>query len=296
MVNPQPPEWQGPLAPRCVLTIAGTDPSGAAGVQADLRVIEELGCQGFSAITALVWQSSQGVRGFWPTSPQQLRDQLDVIFEDLPIDAIKLGMLPEADSVKVVADALRERALGVPVICDPVLSSGDGAVALARRGVVEAMLEELMTQVTVLTPNLPEAWALARALGVSPASAHDPMAPAALAAALLAAGPQAILLKVGHWEAAQSRGEFSDLWADAWGVSALEALPGVPEDVRGTGCQLASALAAHMALGQPALKAAQAARRHLNALLHQSRLRLGRGRAQLVRAPLHPGLRHAEDP
>lgn len=261
--------------PRFVLSVAGTDPSSAAGIQVDLQVFRDMGCHGLSAVTAVVWQNTQGVRGFEPMSGAVVAAQLEAVIEDLPVDAIKLGMLPSAEVVEVVADYMaRWRARGVPVVCDPVLASGDGQVALASSQVVDAMRRRLLPVVDVLTPNVPEAVAL---LGGQP---FERLAQGAQA--LLELGPQAVLLKAGHWQDAQVEG-FADCWADAQGVRLMPALPGIDEDVRGTGCQLSSALAAGLAGGHTPYEAASRARELLNGWLWRRRLSPGKGRAMIVR-------------
>lgn len=261
--------------PRFVLSVAGTDPSGAAGIQVDLQVFRDLGCHGLSVVTAVVWQNTQGVRGFEPMSAAVVAAQLEAVIEDLPVDAIKLGMLPSAEVVEVVADYMaRWRALGVPVVCDPVLASGDGQVALGSAEVVEAMRRRLLPLVDVLTPNVPEAVAL---LGGERFERLE-----VGAEALLGVGPKAVLLKAGHWQDAQVEG-FADCWADAQGARLMPALAGIDEDVRGTGCQLSSALAAGLAGGHTPYEAASRARELLNDWLWRRRLSPGKGRAMIVR-------------
>lgn len=265
----------------CALTVAGTDPSGAAGIQVDLAVFRELGVHGLSAITAVVWQNTQGVRGYEVMPPKVLEAQLDAVFDDFEVSVVKVGMVPDAAQLEVIARVVeRQRARGaaLPLVCDPVLASGDGAASLARQGVVQAYRERLMPLVDVLTPNVPEAVALLEGQTFEALEQG--------AQALLALGAKAVLLKAGHWR--RGEGEAArvmvDCWADGEGVRMLPGLAAIDEDVRGTGCQLSSALAAGVARGHTPYEAALEARVYLNALLHQRRVRLGRGRAMIVRA------------
>jgi hydroxymethylpyrimidine/phosphomethylpyrimidine kinase len=265
-----------------VLTIAGSDPSGAAGVQVDLQVFRDFGAHGWSAVTAVIAQNTAGVRRVWPVSPEQLRAQLDAVFDDVAPDAIKVGALPTRALVEVVAGALRERAPGVPVVVDPVLASGDGATALAAADVAEAIASELAPWVTLLTPNLPE---LARLTG----SARRVETPGGLVEearrgreALGMRG--ALLLKAGHLPGGHGD-SIQDALAEQ-GASALTVgLPAIGEDVRGTGCQLSSAIAAAQARGHGTVREdVEAARAYLNTHLRAHRARPGAGRPLISRA------------
>lgn len=267
----------------CVLTIAGTDPCGAAGIQVDLRVFADHGCYGLSVISAVVWQNTQGVRGWRACSAEEVRQQMLAVLDDLPVHAIKLGMLATAEIVEAVAEVVRTHpgAQGVPVVCDPVLASGDGQVALAKEALVEAMHTHLFGVVDVLTPNIPEAGVL---LGGAfddsmNSSIDDPIKAAQVLAQQVRGG---VLLKGGHWGDAD---EAVDWWAHRGQVTALRGYPRIPEDVRGTGCQLASAIASNIALGDDLGLAIDNARDYLHWLLVNARQRLGRGRPVIVHVP-----------
>ncbi len=265
-----------PSLPPCLLTVAGTDPCGASGVSVDLQVFRDYGAHGLSAISALVWQNTQGVRGYEAVSAEVLRAQLDAIFEDLPVAGVKLGMLPSGEAIEVVCEALRARPT-LPVVCDPVMASGDGAKPLMRRSALDHLREHLLPHVDVLTPNIPEASVL---LGRPLRTAADLEGAARQLSALVRVG---VLLKVGHWPGVDPA-LMQDLWAERGQAPVwLEPLARVGEDVRGTGCQLASAILAERVGGGGWLGAAQSARRYLGRLLHRRAMRPGQGRAMIIR-------------
>lgn len=282
----------------CLLTIAGTDPSGAAGIQADLQVFRDLGYHGLSVVTAVVWQNTVGVRGWQSMGPEALSAQLETIAEDVPIAGIKLGMLPDVASVEVVSafiSRLRSSATAtnrgaIPVVLDPILASGDGRYPLSKQETMHRAVELLYAQTDVLTPNVPEAEQL---LGSTIRTADEMLQ---AAERLQKLGPRAVLLKGGHLSE-QPEFELTDAFADRDGARLLPALPAIDEDVRGTGCQLASAILCGLAGdclegqrgGLTAVEAVEQARRYLNDLLHASnRVRIGRGRSILVR-PMRAG-------
>lgn len=278
---------------QCLLTIAGSDPSGGAGVQVDLQVFRDFGFHGLSVLTALVCQNTAGARGFEPVRPALVRAQLETLLDDIEPAGVKIGMLPSAAVVEVVADILTSpRHAGLPVVLDPVLASSGGQ-ALVEAGCVDAMRQHLLGRVQLLTPNLHEAAALlGRAI-------HTPDDFRRAPADLLSLGSAAVLLKAGHlpeiaapagYVGHQASETVSDLFADATGIHALAALPRVPQDVRGTGCQLSSALLACMVrartdTGAPGamIAAVERARSYLNDLLHTHRRNIGHGRPVIVR-------------
>ena len=268
----------------CALTIAGTDPSGAAGIQADLATFRELGVHGLSVITSVLWQNTQGVRGQQPLSGAAVRAQCDAVFEDVPVAAIKIGLLPTAEVARAVLDVIEgiDRRTGrrVPVVLDPVLVSGDGRTTLVDDETIALIAGPLLARVDLLTPNVPEAaWLLGRPLE-TPQACHD----AALELAARAAG--AILLKGGHMPTLSGQEATRvDLLARHGQLKALAPLPAIPDDVRGTGCHLSSAIAAGLARGLALDDAVDRARRHLNGLLHHRRRLIGRGRHVLIHTP-----------
>lgn len=255
-----------------VFCVAGTDPSGGAGLAADGRVCAAHGCYGMGVVTAVVAQSTLGVSGYEGVTAQAVTAQWDALRADCAPAAVKVGMLGSAEVARAVAGRLAQaRAEGAPVVYDPVLRSGHDA-ALSRQGLIEAVREALLPDgVDVLTPNVPEAQAL---LGVEITSAREMMA---AAARLQAMGPRGVLLKGGHLDGS------GDAWAWQGRVTWLaneEVWEGL--DVHGTGCHLSTALACALARApQDGEGAARAARAFLAQRLRAARWRPGRGREVL---------------
>ncbi|MCX7819292.1 MAG: bifunctional hydroxymethylpyrimidine kinase/phosphomethylpyrimidine kinase [Kiritimatiellae bacterium] len=260
----------GMVARPIAWTIAGTDPSGGAGIQADLKVFHSLGVYGGSAITAIVVQNTLGVRSVEPLGAGVVRAQIECLGEDLPPRAVKVGMLATAENVRVVAELLGP--LGVPIVVDPVLASSGGAVLLAGGG-VEELVQRLLPCTTLLTPNLGEA---ARLLGREEISAAD--MPAA-AEALLERGPAAVLLKGGHAEwASECRDFFATRAGERrWLVSPRRRVT----HTHGTGCTLSSAIAAFLAHGQSLGPAVVLGKAYVNQGLRLGG-GIGRGRGPLA--------------
>lgn len=264
---------------KSLLTIAGTDPSGGAGIQVDLQVFRDFGFHGLSVVTAVVSQNTVGVRSFEAIDPVALADQIDAVVDDIPPAAIKIGMLPTADSASQLAEMLNRWSEGSrpPVVYDPVMVSGGGGARLQTRGTVEVIRQELLPRVDCVTPNVPEAEKLVG----GEVDSVEAMCEAA--ERLLEMGPKMVLVKGGHLRSHFARG-VTDVWADDGGVEILEPLDAVVDDVRGTGCQLSSALAALLEDGDlEGKEAAERARRYLNRLLHESCESIGRGRPVVVR-------------
>lgn len=233
-----------------ILSIAGSDPSGGAGLQADLKVFTALGCYGMAVPTALTAQNTCGVRDVHGVPAAFVEAQLRAVFEDVRVEAVKIGMLGSADIVRVVAKILEEYNPAY-IILDPVMvaTSGD---ALAGDDVVEAMRTYLMSHASVLTPNIPEA---ARLLG------RDVIDMEADAQALLPLGAQHILLKGGHMEHAD--GLMRDVLAGPDGVQVFS-MPRIDaHELHGTGCSLSSALACYLALGFDMAQATRAAQNYI---------------------------------
>src|SRR5690625_4960801 len=176
-----------------VLTIAGSDSGGGAGIQADLKTVTALGGYGTSAITALTAQNTLGVTGVMPVPPAFIVQQIEVVLQDIGADAIKTGMLHSADVIEAVADALTRLGASVPLVIDPVMVAASGATLLQEEAVT-ALKESLLPLAGLLTPNLPEAEKL---LG-HPIKGVEEMR--AAAQELRAFGPQAVLLNGGHME------------------------------------------------------------------------------------------------
>jgi hydroxymethylpyrimidine/phosphomethylpyrimidine kinase len=216
------------------LTVAGSDPSGGAGIQADLKTFSALGVYGTAVLTALTAQNTRGVTGVHPVPAEFVGEQLRTLFDDVTVHATKLGMLGSAAVVREVAAVLRERPCG-PVVCDPVMVATSGS-RLIDDDAVAALRSDLLPLTDLITPNVPEAAAL---LDRPPARTPDELPEQA--AALLALGARAVLLKGGHLGGTES----VDVLATADGVRFTSRRPRVPTTAtHGTGCTLSSALAA----------------------------------------------------
>ena len=254
-----------------VLSIAGSDSGGGAGIQADLKTFAALGCYGMTAITALTAQNTLGVRAIHGVPPEMLRDQIDAVVEDMGLDAVKIGMLHAPDIVQTVAEAIDRHALQ-KVVLDPVMVATSGAV-LIDNPAIAVLVRELFWRAAVITPNLDEASLLVgRPLG-------SEQAMEAAARELLAKGAQAVLLKGGHLA-----GEVvSDLLVTQNGELHWMRAPRIHSaNTHGTGCTLSSAIAAHLALGAPLLEAVQAARAYVRAALEAgAKVRTGAGSGPL---------------
>jgi hydroxymethylpyrimidine/phosphomethylpyrimidine kinase len=228
-----------------VLAIAGSDSGGGAGIQADLKAFARCGVHGMTAITALTAQNTVGVTGIQGVPGHFIVEQVRAVAEDIGVDAVKIGMLGTAETVKAVREALALLEPGTPIVLDPVMVSESGAVLLddpARAAIVE----ELLPVVTVITPNLPEARVLA---GSDEADVEQ------LARRLHELGPRVVVVTGGHREQA------IDTYFDG---DDLELIPGerYPDGAaHGSGCTHSSSLAAHLALGYTPLQAAIAAKR-----------------------------------
>jgi hydroxymethylpyrimidine/phosphomethylpyrimidine kinase len=253
------------------LTIAGSDSSGGAGVQADLKTFAALGVYGASVITALTAQNTMGVSGIHEVPPEFVAQQIDAVFSDLTISAVKVGMLARADVIATVARGLDcHRARNV--VLDPVMvaTSGD---RLLRADAIEALRRELFPRALLITPNLPEAAALLEA-----ASARTESEMQAQGEQLLAAGAKAVLIKGGHGEGSEA----VDLLIDQTGVTRFAAPRISTTNTHGTGCTLSSAIAAGLAKGLPLPGAVRAAKAYVTAAIAAATgLEVGRGHGPL---------------
>jgi len=254
-----------------VLTIAGSDSGGGAGIQADLKTFAALGCYGMTAITALTAQNTVGVQGIHAVPPAFLRSQLQSVIEDIGVDAVKIGMLHEPGVVEVVAWAIQHYQLQ-RVVLDPVMvaTSGDRLIADAT---VRVLVDQLFPLATVITPNLDEASLL---LGRPIAAVSDL---SGAAQALLSQGARAVLLKGGHLPGDQ----VVDVLARPGHVDVVLASSRMASrNSHGTGCTLSSAIAAHLALGEPLERAVRAARQYiLGAIQAGAGVQVGHGHGPL---------------
>jgi hydroxymethylpyrimidine/phosphomethylpyrimidine kinase len=242
-----------------VLTIAGSDSGGGAGIQADLRTAALLGCHGSSVVTAVTAQNSLGVDGVYPLAPAAVAAQIRSVLSDIGTDAAKTGMLFSADIIRAVARALGDHP--VPnLVVDPVMVAKGGA-PLLRDDARDALMNSILPLARIITPNLPEAEVLA---GVTIRSDADRVE---TCRRILAAGPHAVLLKGGH--AAGERVE--DVYADASGLQQVFRSPRIPtRHTHGTGCTLSAAIAAHLAMGFELVEAVARARVFLHAAIQEA--------------------------
>ena len=230
-----------------ILSIAGSDPSGGAGVQADIKAISANGGYAMAVITALTAQNTQGVFGVQMITPDFVAAQLAAIRADIRVDAVKIGMLGDEAIIRAVADTLS--GLTAPIVLDPVMVAKSGDRLLQATAV--AALRAVLPMATVITPNLPEA---ADLLGVPEALSRSEMQ--AQAHALLALGAQAVLLKGGHL----SGNDCPDLLVGATGQTWLQGPRHATRKTHGTGCTLSSALATFLGHGLPLPDAAARAK------------------------------------
>lgn len=228
--------------PACALTIAGSDSGGGAGIQADLKTFAAHRVHGLSAIAALTAQHTRGVTAVEVPSLAFLRAQIDACFDDFNVQAVKLGMLATADVIHAVADAL-EHYRPRHLVLDPVMVATSGA-RLLQPDALDAMRLRLLPLATVVTPNLPEASLLLAQ------SIETPEAMREACGRFLAAGVRAVLLKGGHLPLQAAPDTIIDLLADAEGTHEIRHAR-LQLEAHGTGCTLASAVAAGLALGKP---------------------------------------------
>jgi hydroxymethylpyrimidine/phosphomethylpyrimidine kinase len=250
-----------------VLSIAGSDSGGGAGIQADLKTFAALGCYGMTAITALTAQNTCGVRSIHGVPPQMLRDQIDAVIEDIGAHAVKIGMLHAPEIVRTVAEAIDRHALP-NVVFDPVMVATSGAV-LIEQAATDALVRELFPRSALITPNLDEAGLLVG----RPLRSTDDMAWAARQ--LREQGARAVLVKGGHLPG----DAVIDLLLTADGEMHWMEGERIPSpNTHGTGCTLSSAIAAHLALGASLTEAVEGGRAFVRAALAAgAEVRTGQG-------------------
>jgi len=254
-----------------VLTIAGSDPSGGAGIQADLKTFSALGTYGTSVITALTAQNTQGVRGVFPVPASFIAEQLETLLDDVALDAVKIGMVASRDVAEVIADCIGRRRPRW-VVLDPVMVAKSGDVLVDDAG-IQAVRDILIPLADVITPNLPEAAVLLG--GSTPGSTAEMEA---VMPALRRLGAPYVMLKGGHLQGV----DCSDLLATPQGTTWLPAPRINTQNLHGTGCTLSSAVAACLARQPedvPVEEAIRTAKQWLHAALEASvRLKVGKGR------------------
>ncbi len=251
-----------------VLTIAGSDPSGGAGIQADLKTFSALGAYGTSVITALTAQNTRGVSGVHPVPADFIAAQLETLLDDVRIDAVKIGMVASLEVAEVIREALTRRRPRW-VVLDPVMVAKSGDILVDDAG-IRAVREVLVPLADLITPNLPEAAVLLDRQ--APATRGEMLA---MAPALRALGAGSSLLKGGHL----SGEECPDLLVSADAAIWVEGARVDTANLHGTGCSLSSAITARLAQGDSLLEAVASAKRWLGAALTASqRLDVGQGR------------------
>ncbi len=250
---------------RVALTIAGSDASGGAGIQADLKTFQALGVYGMSAVTAVTVQNTQKVYAIQEMRPEIVHDQITCLFDDMPIHAVKIGMVASIPLIDAVARALAGIHRRPPVILDPVMISKSG-YALLQQDARDALVERLFPLAQVVTPNLPEAEAL---LG-RPIADLTAMKQAARDISALGAGM--VVVKGGHLGGEQA----TDVLFDGTAFKLLESRRIDTANTHGTGCTFSSAIAAGMARGNPFFDAVDHAKRYITGAIAHA-LPLGKG-------------------
>ena len=249
------------------VTIAGSDSSGGAGIQADLKTFSALGVYGASVIAALTAQNTRGVSAIHDVPPDFITAQIDAVFSDLAVDAVKVGMLSTPAAIEAVAEGL-DRHGQANVVLDPVMVAATGARLLVPEA-VETLKRRLFPRARLITPNLPEAAAL---LDAEVATSEAEMR--AQANRLLALGAQAVLIKGGHGSGAES----VDLLVERAGVARFAASRIATENTHGSGCTLSAAIAAGLAKGAALADAVGAAKDFISrAIAAADRLAIGSG-------------------
>jgi hydroxymethylpyrimidine/phosphomethylpyrimidine kinase len=249
------------------LTIAGSDSSGGAGIQADLKTFAALGIYGASVITALTAQNTQGVTGIHQVPAEFVTAQIDAVFGDLDVKAVKIGMVAQLASIDAIAADLK-RWSPKHIVLDPVMVATSGDRLLAAEA-VDALRTKLIPLASLITPNLPEAAAL-----LDEAVASTEAAVESQGQRLLAMGCQAVLIKGGHGQGAES----TDYLVSGNGTLALAAPRIATRNTHGTGCSLSSAIAAGLAKGEDMETAVRHAKTWISAAIAAAdRLGVGHG-------------------
>jgi hydroxymethylpyrimidine/phosphomethylpyrimidine kinase len=253
------------------VTIAGSDSGAGAGIQADLKTFAALGVYGATVITALTAQNTRGVAAIHHVPPDFVTAQIDAVFSDLAVGAVKIGMLARAGVIEAVAAGL-DRWKATNVVLDPVMVATSGDRLLAADA-VDALKRELLRRARVVTPNLAEAAAL-----LDTEAAADETEMKEQAKRILALGARAVLIKGGHGAGTES----VDFLFDGGSITRLAAKRIATRNTHGTGCTLSSAIAAGLAKGQDLAAAARAAKVYVtNAITAADRLAVGQGHGPL---------------
>jgi hydroxymethylpyrimidine/phosphomethylpyrimidine kinase len=249
--------------PPAVLSIAGSDSGGGAGIQADLKAFAACGVHGMTAITAITAQSTVGVEAVGAVDPELIVAQVKAVQEDIGVDAVKIGMLGSVETIAAVERALDLLKPGTPVVLDPVMVAESGA-RLLEPAAHRALVERLLPRTTVVTPNVPEAKAIA-------GNDEEEPDPADLARAVHALGPEVVVVTGGHREHA------TDVYFDGETLVELTGERHPDGAAHGSGCTHASVLAASLALGCTPLEAARVAKARAAAAVRDGLREIGRG-------------------
>ncbi|MGI9275525.1 MAG: bifunctional hydroxymethylpyrimidine kinase/phosphomethylpyrimidine kinase [Endozoicomonas sp.] len=249
------------------LSIAGSDSGGGAGIQADLKAFSALGAYGCTVITALTAQNTQGVQGIFDVDPAFIRQQLDSVFSDLTVNAVKVGMLSQPEVINTVAKAISRHDVKQLVV-DPVMVATSGDVLLHQEA-IQTLKEVLIPKASLITPNLPEAAVL---LGQERPENQEQML--AMIEPLLALGADAVLLKGGHLSGSKA----VDFYHDGNTLHRLESDWVETRNTHGTGCTLSSAITALLARGYTMSEAVTEAKQYIaSAIAHADQLVIGHG-------------------
>lgn len=244
-----------------MLSIAGSDSGGGAGIQADLKAFAACGVHGMTAITALTAQNTVGVDAVAAVEPEMIVAQVRAVLSDIGVDAVKIGMLGSVPTIEAVVEAVGLLPAGTPIVLDPVMVSESGS-PLLEPDARAALVARLLPRVTVVTPNLPEARAIVE---------RDDLDAPALARAIHALGPRHVIVTGGH------RDEATDILFDGERIVELPG-PRHPDGAaHGSGCTHSSALAAQLALGLPLVEAARAAKEVASRAVRDGLREVGRG-------------------
>jgi len=254
-----------------ILTIAGSDSGGGAGIQADLKTFSALGCYGMSVITALTAQNTVSVSGIYEVTPDFIAKQLDAVISDIGVDAVKIGMLFNSQVIKVVADKLRYYEIK-KIVLDPVMVAKSGD-KLLKDDAIDAMREELIPLATIITPNIPEASVLVN-MEINKKSDIENAG-----ISILSLGTKAVLIKGGHTNDVYStdylsiknaNGKIEQYWFEEKRIET--------KNTHGTGCTLSSAIAAHLAKGFSIKESVELSKKYITeAIRSGAEYKLGKG-------------------
>lgn len=242
------------------LSIAGFDNSGGAGLQADLKVFSAFGCYGMSVVTAIAAQNTTGVKHCCMIPLQNISQQLESIFEDIPPKAIKIGMLFNEEIICLISNFLRQNANNIPIVLDPVMISKSNDPLLMPDSIL-ALKEELLPLATVITPNLPEALTL---LG----DRSNNMSQEELGLTLLDSGIKAVLIKGGHY----SDSESTDILFSNLGSTRFSSPRISSKNTHGTGCTLSAAITANLARGLNLIDSISLAKKYISKAIESAAL------------------------